>query len=414
MQVSGPGSQLGKMSGKSRSWSERFPGLNRDEVFDFATAMFLDCEDEAYIAGVMSEQYGCAFTPALVRNVRVEAAVDADKIDDVERRKKWIYRYQSLTLNNLVKEYMFLTRAPSFFEAKIELADELYWLGQKYSRTKLLIAFNDAVGRNNIPDSLVQELLDFRETMLRTRSLVSDYAEAKGEDLMVAFLEVADRVSKAFMTECRRDSVKTAQFACRLLRVEEGSFVPGDAAFFREYAKCARYPDRSDSNALIHLMEGADTLVGKSPLNEALSGNMPNMSATDIQDLMREMWVGPVLDAKALQMFRQQADDRAGSDDLGRNVFEKFRDMLDGHLALLDPPNFYPPRRLFRVREGLPEKKLGPLLEALNSMSTSEEVITYLRAARTDANDPKKMESFAEIYCQRRFMRSFPRGTQLR
>jgi hypothetical protein len=376
--------------------------------------MFLDCGDEAYIAKTMSEHYGCEFSPAIIRSVRIEAAVEADKIEDAGQRKKWIYRYHYLTLNNLVKEYMFITRAPSFFEAKIELSDELFWLGQKYSRTKLLIAFNDAVGRNNIPDSLVQELLDFRETMLRTRELLSGYAEAKGEDLMDAFLEVSDRVTNAFLTECRRDNVRAAQFACRLLRVEEGSFVPSDVPFFREYSKCARYPERSDANALMHLMEGADTLVGKSLLNEALSGNMPNMSASDVQDLMREMWVEPVFGTETLRRFREQAAERAASDDPGRKTFEKLRDMLDGHLALLDPPNFYPARRLFRRREGVSEKELVVLLEDLNSLGTFEEVIEYLRSAIVDEKDSDKMEAFAECYCQRRFLRAFPRGTKLR
>jgi len=157
---------------------KKFPSLGRVCLYDRITAMYLDVGDDAEIAISLSDELGYRITPDVVTEVRQEAAMMAES-QKPEIRRKWSYRYKNLTVNNVIKEYMFIEGKHNFLKAKREFAEEIETLVQKTPADKLWIAINDALGRNNISLEFVYELLAYGRTARKIEKLVRPYADGK-------------------------------------------------------------------------------------------------------------------------------------------------------------------------------------------------------------------------------------------
>lgn len=393
-----------KSSLPDSEWTKLFPEEKREELFDLITSMFLDSADEKHIAEALSEHYNVTLTAGNVRNIRVEAARKADTIEEPEKRKKWVFRYRYLTLNNLVKEYIFITGLSGFFEAKIELADEFFWLEKKYSKKRLWIAVNDALGRNNVPVELVDELLEFREDFVRIKQLLTSHAKAQGINVMALILELSKKVADAYRKKCQENSVKTAQHMCDLLEMEPGTVTPSDIEFFLEYSRCSQLPDRSESGALIGLIQGADVLGKRSLLSQAVGGNIANFSLDDIQELIQEMRLSPVLEARHLEKLRDYASKRRRERGAAAGIFKILETLAENHLALKDINKFYSQVEFLKTRvKRISLSELQKTLDILNALKKFDEVKSWLGMVIESSPYKEIMTSFADKYCAKRF-----------
>ena len=367
--------------------------------------MFLDNADETRMAEALSDHYNVTLTSGIVRDIRVEAARNADTIEAPEKRKKWVFRYRYLTLNNLVKEYLFITGLPGFFEAKIELADEFFWLEKKHSKKRLWIAVNDALGRNNVPVELVDELLEFREDFLRIKQLFASHAKAQSINVMTLILDLSKKVADAYRKKCQENSVKTAHHMCHLLEMEPGTLTPSDIEFFLEYFRCSKFLSSSDdTGTLTRLVEGADVLGKRSVLNEAVGGNIANFNLDDIQKLIQEMRLSPVLESRHLEKLHDYASSQRQESGAAAETFKTLKTLAKAHLALKDINKFYSQVEFLKLRvKRIPLSELQKVLEELNALKKVDEVRSWLGMVIASSPYKEIMTSFADKYCTKRF-----------
>lgn len=143
-------------------------------------------------------------------------------------------KYHLATVDEAVREYMVRTGLHNACEAKIELADELYWLEQDNPRANLLAAMNDALGKTSIPMSVMDELLAFRETAVRVKQLVASGSKSRSTDPSKQLLDIAKKVAAAHAANLG-DGVKTLEYAADQLNQERGVLKPEDLHFLQEY-----------------------------------------------------------------------------------------------------------------------------------------------------------------------------------
>ena len=377
--------------------------LDKKEVYDLATSMFLDCGDEKYIAAALSEHFGVDLDTNTVRQIRFQAAAEADRMENPQDRKKWIFRYSYLTTNNLVKEYMFIMRSQNFYEAKVELADEFFWLQQKFPRNKLWMALNEAVGRNNVPIDIVDELLEFRDTLMHVKQIIGASAKQKKTDPTMLLIELSEKTDQAYRGECKEDSIKAAVFASRFLDIEDGSIKPTDVKFLREYLKCSNFPDRSEEDSLMKLIEGADTLQKRSLIREAAAGDAVNLTFGELHQLVQEMRLGPVLKAEQLQRIADFAARKTKDSDM-QNVLAKLKVVIEDHLSILEVAGLISKGELLKFRvQGVTSDELQEMLKMLNSLASMQEVQSYSAEAMNKASKPRIVETLVSRYTAKRF-----------
>ena len=138
------------------------------------------------------------------------------------------------TVEVVVREYMSRSGQDNPYESKIELADELYWLEKDYPRERLLAAFNDALGKKNIPMGVIDEIIEFRNATVRVKQIIADYAKDKNVDAAKLLLDVSRKIATA-QTANMGDIAKTTEYACSLLKLPPAGLTPADMQFFAEY-----------------------------------------------------------------------------------------------------------------------------------------------------------------------------------
>jgi len=140
------------------------------------------------------------------------------------------------TADQVVREYMERAKLPGVCEAQVELADELYWLGEQHPKERLLLALNEALGRSDVSLAVMDEILAFRETAIRVKQMVAQYAAAEGLDPAGAasLLEVARKISAARKRNAG-DAAKTMAYAARLLKLPPDTLTPADLQFFEDF-----------------------------------------------------------------------------------------------------------------------------------------------------------------------------------
>jgi hypothetical protein len=296
---------------------------------------------------------------------------------------------------------MFLSGTSRFFEAKIELSDELYWLKQKVPTKKLWIAINQALGRNNVSLEMVEELLSFRDTVLRIKKIVKRKARKEGVDAEKLLVTTSEQVSEAYNGEFSKDSVRTAHFAAELLECGLDEITVDDVDFFNEHARCIKFPERS---AMMRLVEGADTLEEDDLIKEAEDGNIANFSNEDVQRLIRQMRNRPILKKEALEDMLDYIARRLRRKNPGDEVFESLRNIVKRHLSLTEILKFYPGAGMMKFRMcNIAESQLQELLDGLNPLAKVEEVVSYLKRVIDRSKRTLMMKSFASDYCKKRF-----------
>lgn len=401
MDMGGPKRPDGSVS--SSDFWRKYPKVDRKELLTRICSMYLDCGDESYIAEALSKHYSVDLNQHMVRSLRMEAAVEADTMDSDEERKKWVYRYRNLTVNNLVKEYMFITRVPNFFEAKIELADELFYLAQKASKNRLWIAVNDALGRNNIPLDMVDELFEFRETFLRLRQVLTPVAKERKTDASLLLLEVADAVADGYKKNFGENSVKAAEFACEAFKLDRGAVTPADVKFLREYSRCMKFPDHTDSKSLVRLIEGADPFHKRSLVAEAQAGNLPNLNVGDLWQLIQELKNSIILPIDRLATMDEYVGRRLKSGQVDP-VFRELKAVIELHMSMADANKLYTMTELLSLRvQGMPVEQIQKVLDTVNPLGTRDEVQHYFRSAIATSEQKKALAGLAARYMRRRF-----------
>lgn len=394
---------LGFQSGQGSGWLGQFKGMPREEVFDRVTGMFLDCGDDEYIAALLSEQMHSAISPQEISQIRFDAAQEADRIGTREALRKWAFRYQYLTTNNLIREYLFISRSTNVMEAKMELADELFWLKKKHTMARLWMAINEALGRNNVPPNVVDDLIEFRETALRIKHLIAKSAKDKNMDPAKLLQEVGPKITEAYQGECRRNRVKAAAIACKLLDVELGTIFPSDVDFFREYSKSAILDDkRVGSGRLSRLVQATDTFQGRRMMNEVLRGNLTLMGSAQIQELVNEMKNNPML--KPEQIHKLIEDIGRERRRHGRKWLKRLKRLLVKYLRLWDARSLFPHLERLEMRiRGVPFPRLQSTVETLNLLASQDEVISYLSTVSEIYPSKPVMRRLSARYFKRRF-----------
>lgn len=367
---------------------------------DLTVALFLDCGEEAITAGLVSDRYNITLKAADVHAIRVDAAMAASALKPSDARKRWTYRFCELTLDNLIKEYMFITRVPTFMEAKIDLADEVFWLSEKSNKSRLCIAFNDALGRNNLTMALLDELLAFREGLLRVKAMVSRASDGSGSPLFL--LDVAEQTA-AHASQPGANPSESAAFLGWLLGIKEGEATYADVRFLCQYHEGANLPDLTDPDGFQRLFEAADTRRERLVQREATDGNLANLTRDELQQLFDLLRTRPLLGKAPLAgmlsvVARKFARDR--SDEL----LHKLNNLLEGQVMVSDVENLYTrPERFKMGLRGLPAENVAALLNKANALTVREEIRAVFRNAAVNEATTGMLAELTTRYMSKRF-----------
>lgn len=234
------------------------PLLSKAELYDRVTRLYLELFDEKKIAASLSKSFGVEISGRQVKAFRVEAAAAAERMDSEEQRRRWIYRYRNVTVNNLVKEYMSITGAHELLASKRELAEEIDELSREIPENRLLMAVNEALGRNNIDREFVKAMLSYCATARELEPLVVGYAKAQAMTSEEAYFDLATKVGGLGV------GGETARlgFLARTLGCSAGHLAARHIAFLLEYRRTVRGP-KQGATFIERLMHGADLLGGR-------------------------------------------------------------------------------------------------------------------------------------------------------
>jgi len=395
---------------------EKFPGLGRICLYDRVTAMFLDVGDDAEIARELSEEFDSKITAGVVTGIRQEAAMTAEN-QKPEIRRKWSYRYKNLTVNNVVKEYMFIEGKHNFLKAKREFAEEIEALVQKTPTDKLWIAINDALGRNNISLEFVYELLAYGRTARKLEKLVRPYADAKLMTLDQGMMDVATRV-RTYCDEGERDGAQRIRHVAKILDQNEKIITLEDAAFLVEYGRFAGDSMARDPSFINRVLHGADVFVKPpSVLDQLLLGDVSNhLSSAEIAQLVVTLRSNPVMKKTQLEQILSYARRHISGieimKELGRKnekpeqvqvmvqkALESLQRVVEDHLSITDIASFLSNNDMASAAgQGVNVNILAAMLAELNQLPTFDAVVGKLSApAKTRYAFP------SDRYCKKRF-----------
>jgi len=271
---SGREAQSGASASSGLSEAHRLiPFLSRSDLYDTVTQLYLDAVDEAGIAQDLTARYGIPVTSAQVREIRLEAAAAAERLATPEEKRKWIYRYRVLTVNNVVKEYMFLTGAKDFLTAKRELAGEIASLVREIPENRLLLAVNEALGRSNIDRTLIAALAAYDAGARKLERTLQGYAESNKQSLADTLVMLAEKLETLPATVASDGTDTRARYLARLVGVQTNLFTAEDVAFLLEYRRAARIGG-GEGGLTQRLMRGADIVARRPPEKNELRGRL--------------------------------------------------------------------------------------------------------------------------------------------
>lgn len=373
--------------------------MKAGDLYDLVTGLYLDCWNDGEVAEILGREVGERVDSHVVTTLRTEAAIAAED-QPVETRRRWIYRYQTVTVNNLVKEYMFMEQKSRFLQAKRELADEIDALVGGTDPERLCIAVNDALGRNNIGIEHIRELQDYA---LRHRKMVVAiqlFAETNKLTPEAALLAAADRIEKLHTAKCESDPLKTARAMGSVIGTDHIRYEPEDVAFLLEYKKLSG--DDTNYPMMIKLLRGADLPSRHSTaLDQIVSGTARHLTFEDLQDLIQLIRSRPVMQSDMLMKVRGYADrhvkDLETLDQLGirRGATEshkhaeavavrQLRDLTGRHLMLLNAPRFVGESDSKKAaKQNISPTDLQTIMERINGMTHEHQIREFLEAIRT-------------------------------
>ena len=338
-------------------------------------------------------------------------------------------------LADVVREYMTRAKLPNAFEAKSELADELYWLAQDHTKNSLLRALNDAVGWNYIQMEVIDALLEYRQTMVRAKQVLANRAKDTNTDPASLLADTARKAADAHV-RYKGDDLRTAQYVCEELHVAHGTLGPAEMLFFRDYFESAMHqhasltlttkPPAAPAKPEAPAMPLAKQAAAPPPLTEvpppprptgiriALAAAQGAASADPhaayVNQTIHKLRHEPVLTVAGLQNVLREVEQRTG----GRAdpAFKKVERVIDAHVSLTDLAEFYTSLELASLRrQGVPDSGLRELLRDLNALADSKEVTPYLH--RTIQASPWKdaLTTLASRYVKKRFGTKWATGS---
>lgn len=383
------------------TWQTLLTGIPAHDVYHAATSKYLELWDDYAVAPAISSQFGKAISGEMVKAIRVDAAVEALKSGNPTLRREWMFRYRVLSPRALIKEYMFLTAIPALYEAKVELADELFWLSAENRIEQLTQAFNEAMGRNNISMELINEFLTARNVMLEGKRMISQHATATRTDATEMLDSVATKAAKAFTASGKRNIVNAMQTIEKLLDLPACVVTPDVAMFLIEYHNLLDYPEMTDEDALRHIIAEEDAC---SPMTEVVYGDPKKIKIEQASVLLEEMNTSPVLARVHLFEIKGIAGRLAAADTTADRVTEKLKRLAEKH-ERLDDVNPLLPTQVTTVlkTKKLTVPELKKILALANTVPTLDEVVAFMKSQVTTETERPFLGDFMSKYCFARF-----------
>lgn len=382
---------------------ERFPAWRKDQLYDAVTSMYQECYDDEEIARTLARMSCPGITGVMANTLRQEAATMAETLT-YDIRKKWIYRFKRPTVNNLVKEYMFLESKKSFIQAKRELADEVERLQENTSPEKLCVAINDAVGRNNIGMELIRELVAYAQAARKIDASVGLLAKSGNQPASFIMEQIARKLKTAFEKDFGKDLSQTLPLLAGLLHQPVQNINEDDAELMLEYIKICDDGVDGIEQPVFKRTKGVDMFLHAKSLTEQVLGGMGrHMNEKELRFILEEIRSAPVLSTKDLETLKAYAK-RHLSDldtleklnhfpqnrDLRQNEVKKLDAMLrliQRHLSLSDVKAFLSSQELHHAAQlGLDEAATDHIMRNINNLETTKAVEDFARTLQTRTN----------------------------
>lgn len=373
--------------------------MSCEQLFDLVTGLYLDCWNDGEVADVLTREFGERVDSHVVSGIRAEAAVAADHQPE-EVRRRWIYRYQTVTVNNLVKEYMFMEKKKRFIEAKRELADEIDALVGSTAPERLCIAVNDALGRNNIGMEHIRELQDYALRFRKLLVAVTLYADREGCTPERGLQSVAEKVEKLLQGKCDSDVNRAALMLAGVLGTDHIRYDPADVTFLVEYRKLSG--DDGNYPLMIKLLRGADLPPRHTTaLDQIIAGTAKHLSFEDLQDLIQYIRARPVMTSEILSHVHRYAErhrkDLETLKELGIRqtaqgsatqaealAVRQLRALAEQHVSLLQAARFVgdvDARKAAKVN--ISPTDLQIILDRINGMTHEHQIRDFVEGIRT-------------------------------
>jgi len=305
------------------------------------------------------------------------------------------------TLDEVVKDYMTRSKLQNLCEAKIELADEMYWLGQENSKESLLAAINDALGRKDIQMDVIDAILGFRETTVRVKQVIADHARNSKSDAAKVMEEISRKVADAFVRN-KQDAVKTAEYACELLHVEKGVILAADIQFFREYFECSIHHQAIQTAASNPAAQASESTPKPSSDILNLAAASGNAATVDVNNMIGELRQKPVLGAEELKGMDVEVLRKLGG--AASETYKKIKRVIDAHISLADVNAFYSPaERRALLLQGISMPAIQELLKIMNAIADRTQIEAHMQKSIEASQQKETMTSFASRYFKKRF-----------
>lgn len=393
----------------------KFPSMSLFELYDHVTRMYLDCWNDADIANALSEQLSRPVDAHVVNGLRTEAAMAAEH-QPIDIRRRWIYRYPNITVNNLVKEYMFMEGKAHFLTAKRELAEEIESLVAETPHKRLCIAVNDALGRNNIGIEHIRELQDYAGRIRALEQVVQEYERTRGTPPGQGLAALAKEVALICRERCKNDPAKTAKLLVGILGLGQTAYEARDVELLVEYDRFAG--DDGNYSLMVKLLKGADIPPRlSSALDIVAAGTAKHLSIKSIESLIKTIQSRSIQSFEVLENVRHYAHrhikDLATLRELGIprpadadpeateiTTLRMLLKLVDQHLTLLDATRFLENSEVRKAaKRNISQVDLQTLLARFNSMEFEADI----RKLAQDVQLNRQFEFPIERYLTTRF-----------
>lgn len=392
-----------------------FPALSRSELYDFVTRMFLDSGSDGDVAKALSSEFKQEVSGVQVQQLRKDAALAAVEDGSVEVRRRWIYRYSKLCVNNLVKEQMFMEDKHDFLAAKMELAEEIEGLSENSSQGRLWIAVNDALGRNNIDLGLIRELIAYSRHARALWELILPIAASRSTSIGEEIQRLWDEVNTAGVPASQDQRLLAPLAAALGVAAEE--VTPEMTGVMRDYVEFMQ-GDKSDGSGLLSLIENDDSSAKQSLIQRVSGDREEELTPEEIGELEEFIRESGNVSRKELEAALQYAERHIShhairkeiwKDDLTDEQQAELQALLllqiavNQHINVLTARRFYTSdeRNLARD-EGMRDAELQAHLDKLRVLKSIKMVASYLSHQK-----PKgRFEFPGDRYCRMRFGKS--------
>ena len=372
------------------------PTLSRGELYTLITRMYLDAPFPADVSAALEAEFAVTLSETHIDAIRREAAHMAERAGVPELRRRWIYRYRRLTLNNLAKEYMFIKGSHDFLGAKRELAEEIETLAAHTPEGSLWIAVNEALGRNNVSMRLVRHLIAYSETSRALGLLVRPLAHRQGITVEDAMVHLAERLESTPAAEAEPNTRHNPNLAVLAgeLGCDVADLTPDMIDHLHECRRFAHTDLGGCRDIAVRIAHGADQQTVSRSLISRVMDDDDILTPPELGRLSAQLCSDRVPTVETLDRLRSYCERHIGHHSIRRRVSPThvepadpdelkqlllLRTTLTQLLALTDAETFFSAEEL-RVAEqcGLTRDELNDLLKRLNALRDREALTWFL------------------------------------